>query len=116
MCLGYCDSTLTLTPRKIDYAEFSTNKQQAPRRASRKNTNAEWTTLTDADAIRRFERLPNVLGDPGDVDQVVWTLIVTTAKGSKEVRFDEDTKPSSLSTYLDALWKIDSEMTKKAGR
>ena len=115
-CDGYCDTTLLLTNLKVDYTEFSTHKGDPPHHVSRIISPIEWSALTDGDAIRRFQRLPKVLGDPGEVDQVVWTLIVTTPTRSQEVRFDSDTKPSSLTSYLDELWKIDAEMTSKAGK
>ena len=108
-------SVMVLTDQRVVYTEYSTIKSELPRSTSRSISREEWTQLTDSRAIQQILRLPKKIGNPGEVDQTVATLIITTNKRVKETSFNYDSKLPGLDTFLKVIQTIDGQMTDKVG-
>jgi len=112
-CVGYCHTVLVITAKKVVFTEYSTDKSEPPKSASRSTSDAEWLRLSKGAPLKIFSGLPLVIGDPDDADQGSEMLEIITDAQDKKSTFDYGAKISGLESYLEIIRGIRKQMSLK---
>jgi hypothetical protein len=109
-CVGYCRTTLVITSKKVTLTEFSWDKSQPARSASRGTSVAEWLRLSKGAPLRAIFKLPSVIGDPDSADGGAETLEINTGTLDKKSTFDYGARILGIDAYLEIIRKIRQQM------
>lgn len=87
-CLGYCRTSLEITPEEMVFTEESPRGELPPVRRTARLTAGEWNELVVAVDRSALERLPGTLGCPDCADGGAESLGVIATDWRKEVTFE----------------------------
>ena len=87
-CVGYCQSSTTITSRDIVAVEEAPREPLPPRRRTAAISATEWQSLVAAVDRSRLENVPDVLGCPDCADGGAESLVVVADGWSRRITFE----------------------------
>jgi hypothetical protein len=87
-CIGYCETTLVITPNELVFTEQGTRQQLPPVRRTAAVSAAEWDGLVQAVNRQALEALPATVGCPDCADGGAESIEVIGDSWQKRVTFD----------------------------
>lgn len=117
MCIGYCIFELRITGTRVRYREraFPQNRKFIPDKQVKANiTKEEWDHLIATIDIADFKALPDRIGCPGCVDEVVQSIEIKFSDGSKNsIFYNSGGQPVSLSGLVEKIDSLESGLREK---
>jgi hypothetical protein len=102
-CVGYCKTTLEITPERMVFLEESPRGDRAPRQRSAAITAEEWNALVAAVDRGKIESLPTQIGCPDCADGGAESLEVVGAEWQRRVTFEFGASIAGLQPLLEKV-------------
>ena len=102
-CIGYCETTLTITANELVFEERGTRQQLPPVRRTAPVTAAEWDQLVAAVNRPSIDALPATVGGPDCADGGAESLEVIGDSWQKRVTFEFGATMPELQPLLERV-------------
>jgi hypothetical protein len=118
MCVGYCSTTLEISPGAAVLTRTSRGGRGAQELPDQKFTQtltqAEWVEISQLAAQAKFEGLPPVIGCPDCADGGAESLTVIGAAVPKTVSFEHGATVEQVQPLLDRVRALRAKLTPKS--
>lgn len=99
-CVGYCQTSTTITSREIVFVEEAPRDPLPPRRRTLSISSSEWQALVAAVDRARLQAVPDVLGCPDCADGGAESLVVVADGWSRRITFEYGANVPELEPLL----------------